>query len=387
MWPEGGLAVADEQATAIETEIASMWSDHERLIAQGRQWSLAEMFSTPDCEIDDYCRDFTPNRFGEEACAAVESFCRRHGIWLEDSGVHYNSMTPYLHPGAVTAERMTIIGIYNAILFWFNDTAGREKFAHLTPDQQHDAHITVGRLCRLLETRCAPADPAPIEAATTEFLSMLTMAAEPEWLRRFLASTIDHLRTAIRDQNIRARGGLLTVEEYIDLRARVSGMYPAIELCEFGRDDYLPWRRIGAAGLGTEVERLRRLTTDIGALMNDMFSFEKECIADRADFNLLPICLLNTPGQTLADAVGRAGRMVLERFTEFRLLSAHLDRQCGALGDQTLAAHVAAHVADLRCCVQATWVWQNITRRYKGTSIFTENRERDISGDPIRSVR
>jgi len=164
-------------------------------------------------------------------------------------------------------------------------------------------------------------------------------------------------------------------------------MHPAIELCEFGRDDYLPWERIGATGLGAEVERLRRLTVDIGALMNDMFSFEKECIVDRADFNLIPICLMNTPGQTLADAVDEAGRMVLDRFTEFRLLSARVDLECGKPADQTLAGQVAAHVADLRSCVQATWVWQNATRRYKGTSIFAENREHDIPGDRDRSMR
>src|SRR6266568_7376197 len=138
--------MAGEHAAAVETEFASVVSDHGRLIAQGRQWSLARMFSTQDCDIVDYCRDFAPNRFGDQACAAVESFCRRHGIWLEDGGDHYNSMTPYLHPGAITAERMTVIGIYNAILFWLNDTVGREKFGHLTPHRQQDARTMVTRL-------------------------------------------------------------------------------------------------------------------------------------------------------------------------------------------------------------------------------------------------
>jgi hypothetical protein len=384
--------MAGEDVTAVGTEFEALWSEHRRLVAQGRLWSLAAMFSTPDCDIIDYCRDFAPNQFGDDACAAVEAFCRRHGIWLEDTGVHYNSMTPYLHPGAVTAERMTLIGIYNAILFWLNDTAGREKFAHLTPAGQRDAHATVDRLCRLLETRRAPAEAATVEAATVEaatveFLALLTPDAEPDWLARFLASTVEHLRPAIRDQNVRARGGLLTVQEYIDLRAQVSGMYPAIDLCEYGRDDYLPLRRIDAAGLGAEVQRLRRLTVDIGALMNDMFSFEKECIVDGADFNLIPICLLNTPGQTLADAVEQAGRLVLDRLTEFRLLSAHVDRRSGELADRALGEQVTAHVTDLRSCVQATWVWQNATGRYKGASIFTENREYDSSGDQYRSVR
>lgn len=373
--------MSGEYVAAIEAELDAMRSDHEALVSRGQPWSLARLFSTPDCDIADYCRDFRPSPFGERACADVESFCRGYGIWLEDNGIHYNSMTPYLHPGAVTAERLTIIGLYNAILFWLNDTAGREKFAHLTSARQREAHTTVEGLYRLLEMRSPATDPTPVEAASAEFLDRLSRDSQPRWLERFLESTSDHLRTAIRDQNARARGGLLTVEEYIDLRARVSGMYPAIALCEFGRDSYLPWERIGAAGLGPDLRRLRRLTVDIGALMNDMFSFEKECIIDRADFNLIPICLLNTPGQDLAGAVEQAGRIVRERFTEFRLLRTRVERRCGQVADRALADQLTAHVTDLRDCVQATWMWQNVTWRYKGASIFAENRDRDSDGD------
>ncbi len=379
--------MASEHVAAIEAELVAMRSDHERLVWEGPPWSLAKLFSTPDFDIVAYCRDFRPNQFGVPACAAVESFCRGHGIWLESSGVYYNSMTPYLHPGAVTAERMTIIGMYNAILFWLNDTVGREKFAHLTGTQQSDARTTVDRLCRLLETQCAATDPTPAEAATAEFLALLSADAQPWWLQRFLASTTDHLHTAIQDQNARARGELVAVEEYIDLRARVSGMYPAIALCEFGRDAYLPWQRIDATGLGPDLRRLRRLTVDIGALMNDMFSFEKECITDRADFNLIPICLLNTPGQTLAGAVDQAGRIVRDRFVEFCVLLPEVERRCARLTDRALAEQVASHVEDLLACVQATWVWQNVTRRYKGASIFTENRDYRNSDDWIDSTR
>ncbi|WP_036569724.1 terpene synthase family protein [Nocardia sp. BMG51109] len=379
--------MAGEYVVAIEAALETMRSDHERLVREERPWSLAALFSTPDCDIVDYCRDFRPNRFGAEACTAVETFCRRHDIWLEAGGAHYNSMTPYLHPGAVTAERMTIIGMYNAILFWLNDTVGREKFRHLAPDAQRGAGIAVDGLCLLLEKQRMSPDPTSPEIAAAEFLKLLAADAEPRWLQRFLDSTADHLRTAIRDQNARARKGLLSIDEYIDLRARVSGMYPAVALCEFGRDDYLPWRRIADAGLKADLVRLRRLAVDIGALMNDMFSFEKECIIDGADFNLVPICLLNAPGETLAGAVEQAGRIVRERFTEFRLLRERVDDRCAGLPDPALAAQVRAHVVDLVGCVQATWVWQNVTRRYKGASIFTENRERDFFDNRDGSAR
>ncbi|WP_231386748.1 terpene synthase family protein [Nocardia sp. BMG111209] len=379
--------MAGGYVAAIEAELAAMRADHQRLVRDGPPWSLAALFSTPESGIIEYCKDFRPNRFGVEACAAVEAFCRRHGIWLEAGGAHYNSMTPFLHPRAVTAERMTLIGNYNAILFWLNDTAGREKFAHLTTTEQSDAHSTVESLCRLLSTGRTVADPTPVEAATAEFLAELTANGEPAWTAWVLESTIDHLRTAIRDQNARARGDLLSVEEYIDLRARVSGMYPAIALCEYGRDTYLPWDRIRAAGLETDLRRLQRLTADIGALMNDMFSFEKECIVDGADFNLIPIWLLNNSGAKLADAVHAAADIVRDRFTSFRRIWQPLYNSCAESGDPATTDPIADHLLDLRCCVQATWVWQVETSRYKGSSIFAENRQPDNHRDHTGNTR
>ncbi|MGY2005957.1 terpene synthase family protein [Nocardia gipuzkoensis] len=367
--------MVSEYTSALEQEIVTMRGQHEMLLKAGRQWSLRAMFGTPDWDIVDYCRDFRPNRFGEQACAEVERFCREHGIWLEPAGPHYNSMTPYLHPGAVSAERMTIIGLYNAILFWLNDTVGREKFGHLGDDEQHRARVATDRLCVLLRTRSAPADPTPLETATSAFLTMLSALADPAWLDRFIESTIEHLRPAIQDQNARARGGLLSVAEYIDLRAQVSGMYPAIALCEFGRDDYLPWYRIGHTELACDLRRLRVLTVQIGALMNDVFSFEKECIVDLADFNLIPAVLLNHPGWSLEDAVRGSTEIVRARLAEFRELGAVAVERCERLGseDADLAATVSTHIADLIACVQATWVWQVETLRYKGASIFREN--------------
>lgn len=368
----GGNPVVNEQ-TMVETALVAMRSEYDTMLEQGERWSLRTLLSTPDRDIEDYCRDFRPNRFGEYALAEVERFCRKHQIWLESGGAHYNSMTPYLHPNAVTADRMTIIGIFNAILFWLNDTVGREKFAHLSEAERSRATHTAKRLRDMLETRSAAVDPTPEEVATAEFLELLARDAEPVWLERFLSSTAEHLRTAIRDQNTDARGGLLSVADYIDLRSEVSGMYPAIAMCEFGRDDYLPWHLIPDEEAAAELRRLQQLTAEIGALMNDMFSFEKECIADGADFNLIPVWLLNTPGATLADAVHGSAAIVRDRLTEFHTLRERiLDRYAGS-PDRRAAESVAAHVRDLDGCVQATWAWQNVTPRYKGVSIFDEN--------------
>ncbi|WP_084470491.1 terpene synthase family protein [Nocardia speluncae] len=367
--------MASRYTAAVEREIVGMRTQYEDWVNTGELWSLRELFSTPDCDIAEYCTEFRPSEFGPQACDDVERYCRAQGIWLEPGGAHYNSMTPYLHPGPVSARRLTVIGLFNAILFWLNDTVGREKYGHLSESEQRKAHGELERLCHLLETRKPPADPSPVEEATVVFLSQVDELSDARWRDEFLASTVEHLRTAIRDQNARARGDLLSVAEYIDLRAQVSGMYPAIALCEFGRDSYLAGDQLARMGLATDLRRLRVLTAEIGALMNDMFSFEKECIADRSDFNLVPVCLLNTPDSNLADAVRDAGTLVRDRVTEFRRRHDALADRCRepGLADTELAAQLRVHLADLAGCVQASWVWQLITTRYKGMSIFSEN--------------
>ncbi|MGW5381368.1 terpene synthase family protein [Nocardia sp. NPDC003963] len=379
--------MASRYTSALERNIADMRVQHEIWVRTDVPWSLRELFSTPDCDIADYSREFRPSEFGVQVCVDVEEYCRAQGIWLEPGGAHYNSMTPYLHPGPVSAERLATIGLFNAILFWLNDTVGREKFGHLSGDEQRRARAELDRLCRLLESRAAPEDPSPIEAATVDFLSQLhAQDADPQWLDRFLESTVEHLRTAIRDQNARSRRDLLTPAEYIDLRAQVSGMYPAIALCEFGRDSYLDRAHPATGELMAELGRLQVLTAEIGALMNDMFSFEKECIVDRSDFNLIPVCLLNSPGATLADAVRIAAELVRDRLTEFRGRHAALVARCAEpdILDSGPTAAIRTHLDDLEGCVQATWVWQLMTTRYKGDGIFAENKPHPSGKNPVR---
>lgn len=379
--------MASRYTSALERNIADMRVQHEIWVRTHKPWSLRELFSTPDCDIADYSREFRPSEFGEQVCADVERYCRAQGIWLEPGGAHYNSMTPYLHPGPVSAERLTAIGLFNAILFWLNDTVGREKFGHLPEDEQRRARTELDRLCGLLESRTAPENPSPIEKATVDFLSRLhAQDADPEWLDGFLESTVEHLRTAIRDQNARSRRDLLTTAEYIDLRAQVSGMYPAIALCEFGRDSYLDREWSAAAGLVDDLRRLRVVTAEIGALMNDMFSFEKECIVDRSDFNLISVCFLNSPGATLADAVRVAAGLIRDRLTEFRGLHAALVARCAEpdILDSGPTSPIRTHLDDLEGCVQATWVWQLMTTRYKGGGIFAENNLHPSGEGPVR---
>ena len=368
--------MAREYTPHLELEIRDMRQQHSQMLINYKPLSLRKLFSTTDCDIAYYCRDFSPNQFGDIACEDTKQFCIDYDIWLEANGDHYNSMTPYLHPGAITAERMTIIGIYNAILFYMNDTVGREKFGHLTPIEQKEARIAIKRMFQLLETRELPPNPSSMEEAVIDFLGMLDRLGDAEWLDNFIDLTLYHLQPAIQDQNARAQGELLSIQEYIDLRNHVSGMYPAIAMCEFGSDNYLRWDQIETVGLTKSLRQMIELTAEIGALMNDVFSFEKECIVDQSDFNLVAACFLNNPGWSLERAIYYAADIVRDMVTEFRELETFITNRCQKLQatNPELAKSILIYVDDLIGSVQATWVWQNVTMRYKGNSVFEENR-------------
>ncbi|MET8649882.1 hypothetical protein [Nocardia aurea] len=104
----------------------------------------------------------------------------------------------------------------------------------------------------------------------------------------------------------------------------------------------------------------------------------KEYITGGADSNLIPIILLNTEDATLVDAFEHAAALVRAQFAEFQALRAGLTARCAALADTALGTALGEHIDDLTAAVQATWVWQVDTARYKSTSIFTETTSTEL---------
>jgi hypothetical protein len=338
-------------------------------------YSLHHLFSDATLDIIDYCRDFRPNvhaRTGEEI---VKDFARHYDIWVENGGDHYNNMTAYLHP-TPNLERLVAIGKAYAVLFYMNDTIGREKLGHMTVDQRTAVQYIIHNLTSMLDTGMLLAEPGPIERSAAVSLAEIRHLANPAWYQEFLTLMRQHLEPSFFDRNARAQGRAYSVEEYIDTRLHVSGMYATVALMEFGDDQYLDWPTLMALGLDGAVRRLRWLCAAIGALMNDMFSFEKEFVVENSDFNLISVVYLATPGATLHDAVHAAADIVRGQVQEFSRLYDEVMDVC-ARASSGFPAEMRAletHLISLRGSVQATWVWENDTERYKQQhSIFREN--------------
>lgn len=337
---------------------------------------LRDLFSDSTFDIVDYCKGFRPNPHAKESEAEIKAFANHHNIWLDGSGDHYNSMTAYLHPTPCTQQRLTIMGKVHGVLFFMNDTIGREKLGKMSAGQKADIRRTVERLTQLLLTDTLPPNSGDIEKAAESVLHDMRALADGVWYRDFVRFTLEHFEPSFFDRNARAQGTVMSVQEYIDCRLDVSGMFLAIAMMEFGDDAYINWEQAASVSLADDLKRHQWLCAAIGALMNDLFSFEKEFIVEGSDFNLLPIIALNNPECSLKELVMMASALVLGYVKEFHNLTYILQEQCTKVMPQypQLAEAMHKHIQSLVASVHATWVWQNDTERYKQKyTIFAEN--------------
>ncbi len=338
-------------------------------------FALRNLFSSPELDIMDYCKDFRVNPHAQPSEAEVKTFAQHHGVWVKKGGDHYNNMTAYLHP-TPDYERLTLIGKAYAVLFYMNDTIGREKMGHMTAEQIAEVRGIVGRLEVWLKTGALPPGAGPIERSAYVSSEEIRALADPAWYQAFLVHMKQHFEPSFFDRNARAQGEVMTVHEYIDCRLNVSGMFATIALMEFGDGEYIEWQEVRAFGFYNELKRLQWLCAAIGALMNDLFSFEKEFIVEGSDFNLIPVMTLNNPHWSLEQVVTHAAELVRCYVIEFRDLAEQIEAVCGEQADAhpALVSAIRKHILSLVGSVQATWVWENDTARYKqAQTIFLEN--------------
>jgi Terpene synthase family 2, C-terminal metal binding len=359
---------------AISASLGRIRKEYAELAAgSSARFSLQEMLNHDQFRLEDYCRQYSPNPHTAAMHEAAKKFCQRYGIWL-DNAKHYISCPAYLYPSA-SLERLVPIGKNFAVDYYLNNTMGRDKFGHLTPDQQQVAERIKRRIATIGEDICLCPNAYPVEQANAEMLADIRKASPTDWFTEFLRQWKYHIDITHTDRNAAALGYLPGIDEYIDSRCHISGMHHAIQLMEFANGQFLDWSRLTAAGLTNPLQRLRWLVASIGGLMNDLFSFENEFIDNGSDSNLVTVIVLNEPALSLSEAIVRAATIVRNFIIEFLTLAGEVRSRGMGLPDTgpTLAITLESHLHSLEQCVQASWVWQVHTMRYKrAASIWHE---------------
>lgn len=343
-----------------------MQKEYAAMMTGGREpFSLFQLFNHEEFRLDEFCQSFRPHPYSRQLKRVAQEFCERYDIWLENAE-HYVTCAIYLFPTA-NLYRMNNILKNCTVDFFLNDTMGREVFVHLSPKEQLRSNQIRQRIGSMeFPFQSLPGEHS-IETANAEMMLDIYNTSPAHWFQEFKKMYNYHIDVTHLDCNTDSLGHVPTVEEYIEMRGHISGMHHTIQLIEYSDGQFLDWEWMEAAGIKSDMQRLQYVTAAIGCLMNDLFSFEKEVIDNASDSNLLMILALNNPGLPLEEIIMQSAGIVQAFLLEFALLVTRVRnrsyQQLPAAAE--MVDKLDAHIGGLERCVQASWMWQVYTKRYK----------------------
>lgn len=343
-----------------------MQKEYAAMMTGGREpFSLFQLFNHEEFRLDEFCQSFRPHPYSRQLKRVAQEFCEHYDIWLENAE-HYVTCAIYLFPTA-NLYRMNNILKNCTVDFFLNDTMGREVFVHLSPKEQLRSNEIRQRIGSMEFPFQSMPGAHSIETANAEMMLDIYNTSPAHWFREFKKMYNYHIDVTHLDCNTDSLGHVPTVEEYIEMRGHISGMHHTIQLIEYSDGQFLDWEWMEAAGIKSDMQRLQYVTAAIGCLMNDLFSFEKEVIDNASDSNLLMILALNNPGLPLEEVIVQSAGIVQAFLLEFALLVTRVrNRSYQQLpADAEMVDKLDAHIGGLERCVQASWMWQVYTKRYK----------------------
>ena len=359
------------QHPAIASVLEQIHQDYHALLKTGTKFSIAAMLNFDDFNIQDRCRSYKSHADADQLIKIVKAFSEEYGIWLPNAK-HHITCALFLYPNA-TFDRMLTMMQNLTIDFYLNDVMGRDVFKYLSLPQQAYAKNLIERMGRVNERLLEAPDLSPLEAANINVLQKFKDTATADWFKRFVHLYSYHIGVTHKDCNAAVLRHIPPIEEYISLRCHYGGMHHIISWVEYGTGAFLDWNWLRAMGLQQEVERLHAAVAKFGALSNDLFSFEKEVIDHRTDANLLMVIALHHPEQSLTDVIHAAANTVSEFLKEAVTMMTIIRERCQHLPATAMLQTLAQHLTDLELVIQACWMWQVHTQRYKHTdSIFLE---------------
>jgi hypothetical protein len=343
-------------------------NEYTRLISQNTCVSLLEAFRSESFDIELYCRDHRPHPQTAEMIRASIGYGKAAGILLPNAE-HYLTCALYLFPDA-PAEKLQLIARNYAVDFYLNDTMGRE-FRSTSAERQRLNEIRASLVKRAdtgqteKATFAAGAAAFAAERANLDVLAEIRRTAPVRWFDSFLSLYLRHLSAAHRSYDCISLGYIPKIEEYIDIRADISGMPHTVSLIEYSQDNYLDEALVPDTGLSDDIRELGTTVSLVGALMNDVFSFEKEVIDNGSDSNLLAIIVLNNFKMELFEAMSVATTIVRRLLAEYAQQAEKIMDTIAGLPDGERRRKLIHYMDGIRKCVQACWLWQVETRRYK----------------------
>jgi len=362
--------IQDPHSLALST-LHRIQSEYSELLKLTTPFSLLSLFNDDDFQFDAYCQDFMPHPNIGELKKNTINFGEQYGILLPNAE-HYITCAMFLFPTA-PMDKIILLSKNYAIDFYLNDTMGRE--AKPTDEEKRRLYEIRDRLASVGDDLEFFGDISLAEKANLEILSEISRTSPASWFKSFLKSYLYHIDVAHKSYDIVSLGYLPSIEDYINFRCHISGMPHTVSLIEYSTDNYLDWELLSKAGIATELQKINLTVSLVGALTNDFFSFEKEVIDNATDSNLIPVLIINNFRMKLLDAIRMGASIIRDLLADYAVLLAKINGMAheSSILSEADKANLQNYLRGLKSVLQACWMWQSVTKRYKrNRSIWEE---------------
>ncbi|MGB1287693.1 MAG: terpene synthase family protein [Aggregatilineales bacterium] len=296
----------------------------------------------------------------------IEDLCACFGIMLPHFA-EYNSMTTCVLPHT-PVERLVPIGVLNNLLYYLNDMYDRHTRTSADMAMQAKLRQVFQTGIHTLVTGTIPDEDHFFYDVLLYLHQEFQQQAQGAWILRLARSLIHHLNATTYSISSVIINDKVDVGHYIAVRELDSRLNPMLDMLEFAGGYYLPADILNERHL----RYMRGLCTKIGALMNDLFSYEKEVLQRGSRFNLL-VAYMDSYGMTFDEAVHHSIEML--NVWSISFLDTLADMPDYA--DPLLNARVNAYTQGMKDILGATWHWQMHSERYRSsTSPFNELKPR-----------
>jgi hypothetical protein len=363
---------SSSNATAVADAVVNrIGREYQDALSAGKPISLLGLFNSGEFDFERYCSDFSPHPDIRELKQITIQFGAAYEILLP-SAEHYITCAMFLFPAA-SLDKIILLSKNYAVDFYLNDTMGRET--KIVGEEKKLLYEIRDRLSMLDDALDPVGAISLAEKANIEVLAEIAKNTPVPWFRDFLQSYLSHINVAHRTNEATTSGYIQSISEYIDMRCHISGMPHTVKLIEYSNDIFLDWDQLEEAGVAEPLRQINNTVSLVGALSNDLFSFEKEVIDHKTDANLVAVIMMNNFRMKLVDAIQVAASIVRDLLRDYMALLGKVSiasTQSTNLTDQDKEV-LDIYLKGLKAVLQACWMWQKHTKRYKrSNSIWRE---------------
>jgi hypothetical protein len=264
-------------------------------------------------------------------------------------------LAAWVHPDA-DLSRLALIAEWMVWFFQLDDQLDDGPLGYL-PDRWEAAFAGLLAACERGSDPAAVGD-SPLAAATRDLWRRTVHGRSAAWTERFGGNAEDYLRSYQAEARFRSAGFIPALDTYLWHRRKSDAMGMCMDLAEVVLGREIPQEILALPSFAT----LREVTGIVPGVVNDIFSYPKECAADYFYNAVHVVCVAE--GETVQGAVNRVGDLISGYVRRFIRAEERLGRDLAAGMDRADAEAALRCAAEYRGWMRGFLEWSYESVRY-----------------------